>query len=104
MSSTAAVVEVEAFEISDAAEAATLLEFLCCGGCGELGRGASIAALATSGERPLRRLLRGSGSGRGRRAAANCCLGLGFFFFFFRRRSAWQGGDNWTQFRARREL
>jgi len=76
--STAAV--VEAFEISEEEAEAATLELLC-GGCGELGRGASIAALATSGERPRLR-------GRGRRAPAeNCCFFSGFWIFFRRRRA-----------------
>jgi len=72
-----------ALEISAEAEAATLGLLLLCGGCGELGRGASIAALArTSGERPR---LRATAGGRRRAAArdtANCCFGVGLGFFF----------------------
>jgi hypothetical protein len=66
---TAAVTEVEAFEISEAPAATLLLEFLW-EGCGELGRGASIAALVTtSGARPR---ASGRGAGRAAAAAANC--------------------------------
>ena len=89
MPATAAVadVDVEAFDAEiSAAEAATL--GLLSGGCGEPGRGASIAALATSGERPRR--LRAATAGKRRRAgrAAHCCFGVGFRVFFFRPRRA----------------
>ena len=70
---------VGAFEISDG-----LLPLLRCGGgCGELGRGASIAARAVNAGRPWR-VGRGAAARRARDgAAANCCEG-GFGFFFFR--------------------
>jgi hypothetical protein len=78
--STAAV--VDAFETSEAAAAATpLLLFLFCGdgGCGELGRGASIAARTTSEGRPRRGRAR---AGRRATTPANCCLELKLGFFF----------------------